>query len=70
MRMALRHRLQSFMGHQRHAARGDGDDVVLEPLEREAVQVRKVAGDMQLDKLPLARRQILRARHPAFQEQG
>jgi len=67
--MALGQCLQPLVGNQPDAARGQRDDVVVEPLQREAVEVREVARDLQLGELPLSAGEVLRARHPALEQQ-
>jgi hypothetical protein len=43
---------------------------MIEPLEGEAVQVDKVAWDLQFGKLPLSALEILRACHPPVEQEG
>jgi hypothetical protein len=53
----------------RIAARRQRHDTVVEPLQREAVQVGEVARDMKLGDLALALAQILVAAHDALEQQ-
>jgi hypothetical protein len=46
----------------------DRDDVVVEPFQREPVQVGEVAGDVKLGELALPAGQVLRPRKPARQQ--
>ena len=50
-----------------HAGR-ERDHVMVQPLERVAVEVREIAGHVQLRILPLSARQVLGTRHPAAEQ--
>ena len=60
---------QIIVRHERDHRTRDARDIMVEPLEQEAVEIGEIAGDMQLLDLALAGRQILVAADDALDEQ-
>jgi hypothetical protein len=55
--------------NDRDIAVGERGNVMIEALQREAVKVGKIAGDVELHHLPLAAREILASGKPAIDQQ-
>jgi hypothetical protein len=58
------------MRHEADAAARQGHHIVIEPLQREAVQIGEIAGDVELGDLALPVLQILVAGQQALDQQG
>src|SRR4029079_6114620 len=67
-RKAFYHVLEPFVGHDRERAFAQGHHIMVEPLEGEAVEVVKVARDVEFVHRALAARKVLAARHPAVEQ--
>jgi hypothetical protein len=70
MRVALRDHSKPVVGSHGEPDRGERPDIVLEPVEQEAMKIDEVAGDMDLHDLALPVSQVLVPAGEAFDEQG
>jgi hypothetical protein len=51
------------------AATGQGDHVVVEPLERESMKIDEVSRDLKLGQLSLPTLKVFRPSHPSIEQQ-
>ncbi len=58
VRLFLRHPADRLVWDERDGDAGEGADMMVQPLEKEAVEVDEVSGDVQLHDLALALRQV------------